>query len=679
VKISVITASLNRKDFIRAAVESVLDQHYSEFEHWIVDGGSSDGTLELLKEYPHLKIISEPDRGVYDAWNKGINRSDGDVISILNSDDLYTPKAFERCAEMFRSFPDASLVSGGCQIFRTTASGQEIEMHNYRNPQQYRLSLRNATVGLPNINSRFFRRSLFSAIGAFDLNYLVAADREFLMRAAVAKVKDIAVADVFYRYRHHPGSLTMNAGNKTMLRGLEEGLEMIEQARIRYQLGQTERELLHQWRRELQATKVLTLAVMREGRLALTVAGGALRTNPFWLFTLLRCGAFAVARRIRTQWRIWLQREAPGVSGHSRKVRVLHLIDSLELGGAQTAVLALLQSSNRSKFAIRVASMHGNRRSLYYDRFRQSKIPVTTLSPFRWLPFYLIQLPLQLLLGRYDVIHCHLLASNWLGKPLARLFCVPVIISHDHCNDALRADFAPARLVDRFANLFADRIFTVSPSIREFLISYEKIVPERIRVIANAVAGGVMQERNQKGGKVVGGAGRLVSQKNFDRFLRIARALKNIDPSYQFVIAGSGPLEGRLRKRANALDVPVGWLGLQLSLDRFFSLIDLYLLTSDFEGLPMTLLESLQQNVPAAAMAVDGVRETFRDEILLVDPGSDDREAAAQIHRLLQNADELCAQIERGRKLVSERFSARARMSEIENEYLALLERKKIA
>jgi glycosyltransferase involved in cell wall biosynthesis len=277
------------------------------------------------------------------------------------------------------------------------------------------------------------------------------------------------------------------------------------------------------------------------------------------------------------------------------------------------------------------------------------------------------------------VIHCHLLASNWLGKPLARLFCVPVIISHDHCNDALRADFAPARLVDRFANLFADRIFTVSPSIREFLISYEKIVPERIRVIANAVAGGVMQERNQKGGKVVGGAGRLVSQKNFDRFLRIARALKNIDPSYQFVIAGSGPLEGRLRKRANELDVPVGWLGLQLSLDRFFSLIDLYLLTSDFEGLPMTLLESLQQNVPAAAMAVDGVRETFRDEILLVDPGSDDREAAAQIHRLLQNADELCAQIERGRKLVSERFSARARMSEIENEYLALLERKKIA
>jgi glycosyltransferase involved in cell wall biosynthesis len=676
VKISVITASLNRKGFIRAAVESVLDQRYSEFEHWIIDGGSSDGTLELLKEYPHLKIISEPDRGVYDAWNKGIDHSDGDVISILNSDDLYTPKAFERCAEMFRSFPDASLVSGGCQIFRTTASGQEIEMHIYRNTQRYRLSLRNATVGLPNINSRFFRRSLFTTIGAFDLNYLVAADREFLIRAALAKVRDVAVADVFYRYRHHRESLTMNAGSKTMLQGLEDGLEMIEQVRFRYRLGQVDRELLHQWRRELQATKVLALAVMGEYRLALAVAGGALRTNPCWLLTLLRCGAFAVARRIRTQCRIWLQREAPGLIGHPGKVRVLHLIDSLELGGAQTALLALLQSSDCGKFAIRIASMHGNRRSLYHDRFRQSNVPVTMLSPFRWLPFYLIRLPLQLVLGRYDVVHCHLFASNWLGKPLARLFRVPVIISHDHCNDALRVDFALARLVDRFTNRFADRIFAVSPSIREFLISYEKIAPERIRVVANAVAGAVAQDRDHKSGKVVGGAGRLVSQKNFDRFLRVARALKDIDPSYQFIIAGSGPLEGRLRKRANELDVPVKWLGLQLSLERFFSLIDLYLLTSDFEGLPMTLLEALQRNIPAAAMAVDGVRETFRDEILLLDPGTGDREAAAQIHWLLQNVAELRAQTARGRKLVSERFSARARMSEIENEYLALLGRK---
>jgi glycosyltransferase involved in cell wall biosynthesis len=676
VKISVITASLNRKDFIRAAVESVLEQRYSEFEHWIIDGGSSDGTLELLEEYPHLKIISEPDRGVYDAWNKGIDHSDGEIVSFLNSDDLYAPEAFKRCAGLFRDYPDAFLVSGGCQIFRITESGREIEMHDYRDPARYRLSFRSATVGLPNINSRFFRRSIFPAIGAFDLNYPVAADREFLMRAALAKVQDVAIADLFYRYRHHPGSLTMNAGNRTMLRGIEDGLKIVQQARMRYQLDRAERCLLDRWSRELEAVKVLVLALMKEWRAALATAGAALRTNPFWLLTFFRCSGFAVARRIRTQCRSRLPRAASGATGVSRKIRVLHLIDSFDLGGAQTVLLSLLQYSDPNKFAVRIASMHGNRTSLYYGRFQHSKIPVTMLSPFRWLPFYLIRLPLEIILGRHDVVHCHLFASNWLGKPLARLLCVPIIISHDHCNDALRVKNPAARLVDRFANFFADRIFTVSPSIRDFLISREKISASKIRVIPNGVLETVIRHHRKNSAKVIGGAGRLVAQKNFDRFLTIARELQNIDSSYRFIIAGSGPSGERLMRKANELNVQVEWLGVQPSLDHFFTQIDFYLLTSDFEGLPMTLLEALQRSIPAAAMAVDGIAETFTDEVLLLVPSTNDREIAERIHQRLRNTAALSAQIERGKKLVSERFSARTRMAEIEQEYLTLLERK---
>ena len=676
-KISVITASLNRKDLIRWAVQSVLDQRYSEFEHWIIDGGSTDGTLELLKEYPHLKIISEPDRGVYDAWNKGISHAEGDVISILNSDDLYGARAFERCAETLRGYPDALLVSGGCQIFRTTASGNEIEMHRYQDPRRYRLSLRNATVGLPIINSRFFRRSLFTTIGTFNLAYPVAADREFLIRAALAGVADIALEDVFYRYRHHAGSVTMNAGNRTMVLGLEDGLRMIEQTRSRYRLGPGENKLLRRWKRELLATKVFAFAIMREGRSAVAVAGATFKEDPSWLLTFLRCGAFAVGRRIRTRYRIWLQRAASVLSGHPRKIRVLHLIDSLELGGAQTALLALLQSYDRGKFSVRIAAMHGTRKSLYWDYAWRLNIPVTMLSPYRWLPLYLIRLPLQLVLGRYDVIHCHLPVSNWLGKPLARIFCVPVIVSHDQCHDALRVDFAVARLIDRFANRFADRIFAVSESIRKFLISSEKIAPAKIRVIPNGVSEGINARSLKMTGKVIGGAGRLTAQKNFDRFLRIARALLDMDSSYQFIIAGAGPLDGPLRRKAKELGVNVEWLGVQPSLDRFFSRIDLYLLMSDFEGLPMTLLEALQRSIPAAATAVDGVAEAFTDEVLLLDPAIADMDAAERIHRLLEEVSGLSAQIERGRQLVRQRFSARARMLEIEQDYLALLERKK--
>src|SRR5205823_10388869 len=132
------------------------------------------------------------------------------------------------------------------------------------------------------------------------------------------------------------------------------------------------------------------------------------------------------------------------------------------------------------------------------------------------------------------------------------------------------------------------------------------------------------------------GAGRLVPQKNFDRFLRIARKLKEIDPSYQFTIAGSGPLDHSLRKKARQLGLHVEWSGVQPSLDHFFRSIDLFLLTSAFEGLPLTVLEALQCGVPVAAMAVDGIREQFVDEVALLDPESGDIEVARRIHALMQ-------------------------------------------
>jgi glycosyltransferase involved in cell wall biosynthesis len=304
-KISIITASLNRKEFIGAAIESVLAQNYPDFEHWIIDGGSSDGTLEYLQQYPHLKVLSEPDLGVYDAWNKGIDRATGDFVAILNSDDLYAPGAFASCAKAAANVSSVLVVSGGCQIYRKGLQGKEIEMHRYQDPRRYRLSLRNATVGLPIINSRFFRRSLFDQLGGFDLAYPVASDRDFLIRASLAGITDVASSEIFYRYLWHSGSLTMNAGNGSMLAGLEDGLEMIRKNRVSGLVSPTDEKTLQEWERELRATMVLVHAVMGNGSRALTVARESLLTDPRWSSTLLRCGVLAVARRLRTKWRTW--------------------------------------------------------------------------------------------------------------------------------------------------------------------------------------------------------------------------------------------------------------------------------------------------------------------------------------------------------------------------------------
>jgi glycosyltransferase involved in cell wall biosynthesis len=304
-KISIITASLNRKEFIGAAIESILAQNYPDFEHWIIDGGSSDGTLVFLSHYPHLKVLSEPDRGVYDAWNKGIDRAKGDFISFLNSDDVFAPGAFKSCAKIVSGSPSVPVVSGGCQIYQTGRFGHEVEMHRYQDPKRYRLSLRNATVGLPIINSRFFRRSLFDKLGCFDLAYAVASDREFLIRASLAGITDVCTSEIYYRYCWHPGSLTMNAGNRSMLRGLEDGLDMIRRTRASGSIGSADGETLQEWQRELHATMVLLHAVMRDGDKAFAVAKESVLNDPRWLLTLLRCGLLAAGRRVRTKIRSW--------------------------------------------------------------------------------------------------------------------------------------------------------------------------------------------------------------------------------------------------------------------------------------------------------------------------------------------------------------------------------------
>jgi L-malate glycosyltransferase len=361
----------------------------------------------------------------------------------------------------------------------------------------------------------------------------------------------------------------------------------------------------------------------------------------------------------------------------SGRIRVLHLIDSLELGGAQTALVAWLTSHDRSRFEVHLASMHGTRKSLFYQRAEQLGTPVIFLSPRRFLPIYLYRLPLLMLRGHYEVVHCHLFASNWLGKLFARLLGVPLVISHDHCNDSFRANSTLVTLIDRLTNRCADQIFAVSASVRDYLVTFEKVPPTRIRIIGNGPPDRVQSRRTRGFAKVIGGAGRLVPQKNFSRFLRIARWLMEIDDSYSFVIAGSGPLEAELKREAIELGVTVEWFGVEASLDHFFGKIDLFLLTSNFEGLPMALLEALQDGVPAAAMAVDGIREEFSNEILLLDPAGDDRELGQLIHSSLQDQAELVTRIQRGKEIVSRRFSARNQIREMERVYLDLLREKR--
>src|SRR5256885_12988000 len=111
-KISVITPSFNSAGTIAQTIESVLAQDYKNWEHIVMDGGSKDGTVELLKRYAHLNWISEKDEGHFHAMNKGVARASGEVLVILNADDCFRPSALARVAEAFQKNPSWDALFG---------------------------------------------------------------------------------------------------------------------------------------------------------------------------------------------------------------------------------------------------------------------------------------------------------------------------------------------------------------------------------------------------------------------------------------------------------------------------------------------------------------------------------------------------------------------------------------
>jgi len=304
--------------------------------------------------------------------------------------------------------------------------------------------------------------------------------------------------------------------------------------------------------------------------------------------------------------------------------RVLHIIDSLHLGGAQEVVLNLATCGSE-RFHHEVATLHGH--GVYWDRLKEAGIRVFSLSPHKYLPLYFASIPWRILCGRYDIVHCHLIPSNIIAKPLAALCGVSVIINHDHTNDSYRTENKLLLAIDRFTNRFASHIIPVSASCRDFLVEYESIEPERITLIPNAIdlrrftpGSTTKAEARQKLGlkpdvPVLAGVGRLNPQKNFALFLEVAARLAQRFPDLHFLLAGDGPEEKMLRAKASALGLAdrVLFSGYVADSSLVYLAADVLLMPSRFEGLPMTLLESMAMGLPVVASRLDGIAEVIDD------------------------------------------------------------------
>jgi glycosyltransferase involved in cell wall biosynthesis len=208
--VSIVTPSYNQARYIEATIQSVLSQDYPHIEYIIVDGGSSDGTLEIIKKY-EKKIawwVSEKDQGQTDAINKGFGRARGELLAWINSDDTYQPGAVSVAVKFLAEHPKVGMVYGDCNFINE--SGQIIGKFNSAQTN-YRL-LRQGFVHIPQ-QTMFFRANLWKQVGPLDASFYFAMDYDLWTRIA-ARTEIQYVPQTWANFRLHTSGKTILADDR---------------------------------------------------------------------------------------------------------------------------------------------------------------------------------------------------------------------------------------------------------------------------------------------------------------------------------------------------------------------------------------------------------------------------------------------------------------------------------
>jgi glycosyltransferase involved in cell wall biosynthesis len=215
--ISVVIPTYNSEEYLEETLLSVINQDYPEKEILIIDGGSKDNTIDIIKKYEKDIAYwkSEKDLGQFDAMNKGILAAKGDVIGILGGDDIYKPNSLKLIAKAFTNFPDEKLIYG--ELERIDMNSKKI--NNYGAKQTNFKELATKRCYIP-CQSAFFKKDIISDIGLIDLKYKWSSDWEFWIRVC-KKYGCKFIPETLACWRINPNNTTFNVSKGYHNRYLE--------------------------------------------------------------------------------------------------------------------------------------------------------------------------------------------------------------------------------------------------------------------------------------------------------------------------------------------------------------------------------------------------------------------------------------------------------------------------
>jgi glycosyltransferase involved in cell wall biosynthesis len=304
--ISIVMPVLNRGDMLETAIQSVLIQDYPHVELIIIDGGSTDNSIEIIRRYEkHITYWhSKPDGSAALATNIGIEKASGDLIGLLMADDYYEPHLFRQIAQSYLAHQEADIFTCAGKIISFDEKNEEFHtLEVYDSARELRLDFYNICYGAPAICFRFIKKSLYEKMGLYipfhvDQKQMLTNDKEFLLRAVLHGVKNQYVDYPGYTHVAHEGSFSFGNHRSTFERHCVEHMDIAARYLSQSNLSLKHKLFLKGWYLDQSAKLFLFLLWGKKLHLSLKSGVNGVRKYPFsWPVMMIVVGFRALVKQ----------------------------------------------------------------------------------------------------------------------------------------------------------------------------------------------------------------------------------------------------------------------------------------------------------------------------------------------------------------------------------------------